>query len=230
MCGSVATTGGKPMSRSTQSGKVDEVQAAVHEKLRGLGFRRHGRTFNRTTEDGLVHVVNLQMGAHDPPGTVHVPFLRENLWGRFTVNLGVYVPEVARHHGGGEAKKFVQEHQCCVRRRLGDLGPEGKDLWWRNDAAAEVVPDLLARLERDGLPFLARFASRDAVLNELRRAANGFNLGGPPRVVMAIIHAERGETDAAGELLAEQAKETGDPRHAEYVRSLATRLRISLDV
>ena len=47
------------------------------------------------------------MGSFDPPGTTHIPGLRENLYGRFTVNLGVYVPEVARNHGGGEAKSPV---------------------------------------------------------------------------------------------------------------------------
>lgn len=81
------------------------------------------------TEDGLTQVVNLQMGASYPPGTVFIPGLRENLHGLFTVNLGVYVPEVARQHGGGEAKSWVQEYHCCVRARLGELCGDGKEVW-----------------------------------------------------------------------------------------------------
>lgn len=216
------------MPRSQQAGKVDRVQAALHEKLRGLGFRKQGRTFNRTTEDGLVQVVNVQMGAHDPPGAAHISDLRESLYGWFTVNLGVYVPEVARFHGGGEAKGFVREYHCCVRDRLGPLGPERKDLWWRNDAVEEVVPDLLARLDRDGLPFLARFATRDAILREWKDESENQSAGSPPRIVMAIILAERGQKAAARELLAAQAREKGNPGHPAYVRSLAARLGITL--
>jgi hypothetical protein len=151
------------MTKSSQSAKVDEIQSALHVALKPKGFRKQGRTFNRTTDDGLVQVINVQMGASDPPGTVHVPGVRENLYGHFTVNLGVYVPEVAKLHGIGGAKRFVQAPDCCVRQRLGSAGPEMQDIWWRNDALAEVVPEVLARLERDGLPFLDRYASRDAL-------------------------------------------------------------------
>jgi hypothetical protein len=216
------------MARSSQVGKVDEVQAALHAKLKGLGFKKKGRTFNRTTDGGLVQVINVQMGSHDPPGTTYIPGLRENLYGWFTVNLGVYVPEVARYHGGGEAKGFVQDYHCCVRNRLGNLGSEKKDLWWRNDAVADVVPDLVERLDRDGLPFLDRFKSRAAILREWKGKSENQGIGGPPRIVMAIILAERGQRDAAGHLLAEQAGETRNPGHSAYVRSLAERLGVPL--
>lgn len=68
------------------------------------------------------------MGSFDPPGTTYIPGLREDIYGWFTVNLGVYVQEVARHHGGGEARAFVQVYDCCAREQLGDVGPEKKDL------------------------------------------------------------------------------------------------------
>lgn len=217
-------------ARSSQQGKVDEVQATLHAKLKGLGFKKSGRTFNRTTADGLVQVITVQMGAHDPPGTNYIPGLRENLYGWFTINLGVYVPEVARHHGGGEAKGFVKEYQCCVRSRLGELGPEKTDLWWRNDAVDTVVPDLVERLDRDGLPFLERFRSRDAILREWRDEVENQGSGGsPPRIVMAIILAEMGELVRARQLLAEQAGEKSNPGHPAYIRSLAERLGIPLE-
>jgi hypothetical protein len=217
------------MARSSQVAKVDDVQAALHAKLKGLGFRKKGRSFNRATDDGLVQVISIQMGAHDPPGTTYIPGLRENLYGWFTMNLGVYVPEVARHHGGGEAKSFVQEYHCCVRSRLGDLGPEKKDLWWRNDAVDEVVPDIAARLDRDGLPFLDRFASRTAILAAWDGKTENQGAGSsPPRIVMAIILVERGDREQAKKLLVEQAGETRNPGHPAYVRSLAERLGIPL--
>jgi len=52
----------------------------------------------------------------------------------------------------------------------------------------------------------------------------------PPRIVMAIILAERGETERARALLARQVLETRNPGHPDYVRKLASELAVgSLD-
>src|ERR1700688_3452188 len=100
---------------------LDELQAKLRPALKEWSFRARGRAFNRTTPDGLTEVVQLQMGSFDPPGTTYIPGLRENLYGKFTVNLGVFVPEVAEHYGAGAPKSFVQEYHCCVRTRLAIL-------------------------------------------------------------------------------------------------------------
>jgi hypothetical protein len=215
--------------KSLQVEAVDTVQKALHAKLKAAGFKKKGRTFNRTTEDGLVQVINIQMGSFDPPGTTYIPGLRENLYGWFTLNLGIYVPEVAKHRFGSEAKAFVQEYSCCIRSRLGSLGGEESDLWWRNDAGDEVLPDLIARLDRDGLPFLARYATRDAILRELKgKSENPGFCFSPPRIITAIILVERGERAEAKRLLAEQAGETGVKGHSTFVRLLAEKLGIAL--
>ena len=93
--------------------EVDGIQRALKGSLTEHGFKSRGRTFNRQTSDGLTQVVNLQMGSFDPPGTTYIPGLRENLHGMFTVNLGIYIPEVAELHGGGPAKAWVQDYNCA---------------------------------------------------------------------------------------------------------------------
>lgn len=117
------------MPKSEFSVQVDEIQRAVAPLFKSQGFRKRGRTYNRLTGDELVHVVNFQMGAFNPPGTTYFPGLRENLHGLFTVNLGVYIPEIARRHGGGPATSFVQEYRCSLRARLGNLTGERQDIW-----------------------------------------------------------------------------------------------------
>src|SRR5882762_9371836 len=102
------------MPKSDLVNQMDEIQAKLRPLLKDEGYRVRGRTFNRTTHDGLTQVLNFQMGSFDPPGTTYIPGLRENLYGKFTVNLGVYVPEVALYHGGSEARSFVREHNCCI--------------------------------------------------------------------------------------------------------------------
>src|SRR5690606_24175664 len=94
-------------TKSAEVAAMDVIQRGVRPLLKEAGFRGSGRTFNRGTPDGLTQVVRFQMGSFDPPGTTDIPGLRENRYGWFTVNLGVYVPEVAKHHGGGEAGKVA---------------------------------------------------------------------------------------------------------------------------
>src|SRR4051812_14259687 len=140
--------------KSGPASLMDGVQSALRPTLKRWGFRGRGRAFNRGTRDGLTQAITLQMGSFDPPGTTYIPGLRENLYGKFTLNLGVYVPEVARYHGGREAKSFVQEYHCCLRARLGALGPERADLWWELAPGSSVGREIEERMGRDGLPFL----------------------------------------------------------------------------
>jgi hypothetical protein len=203
---------------------VDSIQRKLAPYLRENGFKVRGRTFNRTGKDGCTHVVNIQMGASDPPGTTYIPSLRNNLHGLFAVNLGVYVPEVARCHGGGEAKSWVQEYNCCVRMRLGALIGEGKEVWWHADDSGTVANDVLAALREGGLPFLDRFSTRDRILAEWKGVSTSMSAGSPPRIVSAVILLARGEPEQARQLLRLQALETQNPGHPAYVRNLAKRL------
>lgn len=218
------------MAKSTYASAVDDIQSALGAFLKCSGFKVRGRAFNRGTEDGLTQVVSIQMGASDPPGTTYIPGLRENLHGLFTVNLGVYVPEVARHLGGGEARSWIHEYHCCVRARLGEASGEEKDLWWHARRDTAVIDDVQRRLEVGGLPFLDRYSTRDKLLAEWHDRSENMGASNPPRIVMAIILAERGMSGRARELLAEQVLETRNPGHPDYVRKLAEKLQLgSLD-
>ena len=80
---------------------LDELQVRLHPTLKEWGFRTRSRAFNRTSPDELTEVIQLQMGSFDLPGTTYIPGLRENRYGMFTINMGVFVPEIAEQHGGG---------------------------------------------------------------------------------------------------------------------------------
>lgn len=211
------------MTRSDYVRCLERLQTHLRPLLKEHGFRGRGRTHNRATPDGLTLVVNFQMGASDPPGTTYVPGLRENLYGLFTVNLGVYVPEVARHHGGGEAKAWVQDYHCAVRTRLGNAGHERQDLWWSLTDDPAVRAELWTRLDRDGFPFLHRYESRHAILDDWETLEARGNIY-PMRIVCATILAGLGRHAEARRHLSVQVKDTRNPGHPDYVRGLAQKL------
>ena len=213
----------KPKSELAKT--LDALEAKLRPTLISYGFRGRYRTYNRTTSDGLTEVVRIQMGPSDPPGTTYFPPIRVNLYGMFTINLGVFVPEVTARRGLPLPKSSVPEYECCVRARLGELGPEGQDVWWGISAEDALADELRERLARDGLPFLRRFSTRDAILQEWLTVTENQFLDVPP-IVCAIILAERGDHERANELLMAHAKRVDGrhPAHAAYVRRLAEEL------
>jgi hypothetical protein len=147
------------------------------------------------------------------------------LHGLFTVNLGIYIPEVAELHGGGTAKSWVQEYYCSIRDRLGHVSGSEQDIWWHASNSDAVLEDVRTRLLSFGLRFLDRFESRDLVLSELDGHAENLEHCATPRIVRAIILAKRGHTETARTLLAAQALESQHNRHhPAYVRELAQRM------
>lgn len=212
------------MPKSPHALAVDRIQAALRPLLAEEGFRVRGRTFNRSSEDGLTHVVNLQIGPSDPPGTTYVPGLTENLHGLFTVNLGVYVPEVYRELMGGKPSSWAHEFRCCVRARLGYDAETDQESWWHARSDPDVIQHVRERLTDFAFPWLQRFATRDRILAEWRDRSQNDGAGSPPRLVLAVILLERGERERARALLAAQVRERTDhPSHQGYVRGLAKR-------
>jgi len=213
-----------PASKSKAAEEMDELQSQLRPFLEQHNFRMRSRTCNRVTPDGLTHVINFQMGRFDPPGTSYIPWFRKNLYGKFTVNVGVYIPEVFRLTHTVEPTSFIAEPDCCVRVRLGNLGPEHEDLWWKVRASPRMAAELRLRLERDAIPFLKRLQSRDALLEELGKVEVTYGPGAPPRVICSIILAHRGQKGAARERLITQARKASRSDHMEYLKGLAGRL------
>jgi hypothetical protein len=214
------------MPKSEFAFAVDYIQRSLKPLMTANGFRVKGRTFNRITSEELIHVVGIQMGPSDPPGTVHIPALRPNLHGLFAVNLGIYVPEVHQFNMSGKPIAWVQDYDCCIRARLGALIGKGKEVWWRARSDEDVTRDVREALEKSGFPFFEQFGTRDRILANFSERKAELGPSSPPRIVAAIILAQRGASEEARKLLYEQSLETLNPGHPAYVRKLAEKLQL----
>ena len=212
------------MPKSPLVAKMDAIQASLHPLLLARSFRKHGRTYNRSTENGLVQVVHFFMGPSDPPGTTPIRGLRASLYGLFTVELGIFLAEVGEAYIG-MPKSHVNDYDCCLRARLGELSGDG-DVWWKVSPELAVTAGVQRLLEARGFPFLDRLSSRDRILEQLRapRQDRLYSASSPSRIVAAIILAARGDAESARRLLAAQCATTKIAGHREYVRGLAERL------
>jgi uncharacterized protein DUF4304 len=212
------------VTKSVYAEHLDLVQTQISGLVCPLGLRKTGRTYNRPSAEGLTQVINLQIARPDPvPPSRQAAGERSAPSDRFTVNLGVWIPEVSDYHLMHPRSRVIQEYDCQVRTRLGALTAPGTDPWWPlderwPDAAAEIV-----RLLHDhGLPWLEHFGTRDCVLTDWVDQAPD------ARIVRAIIHARRGQTQEARALLAEQAARTRQPSHRTYVQAVANQLGLGV--
>ncbi len=216
------------MKKSHFAQTLDAVQGAVQPIFRQHGFRKRGRNYNRTCNDGIVQVVNFQMGQY-PLGQKEIPGLRENLYGWFTVNLGVYLPVVAEVETGGKAKKFYLEYECHIRERLGSLSVPGKDVWWElNQPGGQLGATLMALLQEVGIPFLDQFTSYQDCLDYYQAFESlPGNLPARSALLNGIIHSSLGNFELAQEhfslALKNAAQSASRPEFIQYIHNIRAR-------
>ena len=197
------------------------VVALTGPLLKSAGFRKRRNSFNRTPEPGLVQVVNFQMGAFNPPGPGSEAHLAArqalggagDLYGRFTINLGVYVEEMAiSDHERREG--WINDYNCHLRERIGGLMQPPADTWWSLEDPSAAHHAASQALDRAGLPWLNRLTSRDGILHAYENEGRfGIGLGpaGPLRIAWLLRAAN---PEAAEAVLRGYLKEEyRNPRH-----------------
>jgi hypothetical protein len=128
-------------------------------------------------------------GPFDPPGTAEIPGLRPNLYGRFTINLGVWLPGLIEQGSQAPAQhstRFINDYNCHLRARIGELLSEAADTWWRLSAPADQLAAIVSSvITGHALPWLARFSTWDDRSGSLRpppqtRTGSCHRPGSPP--------------------------------------------------
>jgi Domain of unknown function (DUF4304) len=202
---------------------------AVQPVLKELHFRKRRHAFNRTVEpDGLIHVISFQMGA-----------FWSSPYGRFTINLGVRLPGVAEPGFDAptdRAGRFINEYNCHLRTRVGELLPQHQDTWWPLDTPAdELAATITSAITGYALPWLARFSRWDDPLRQLEQAPADPNWFAPPaRLTVMEMHLARGNHAAAQQAFKEHLDaylaRHGHPGHLDFLAEIARRNSFNIDI
>ncbi len=227
------------MPKTKTSEWMDSITDEIAVYLKPLGFKKQRHTFNRWTSDGLCQVFNLQMGPYE---FGHMNPFYGSLYGKFTANLGIFVPEVCPEKFGQEAPKFINEGICTIRVRFSNLLNSRRDLWWNLNPAPgpitsklikltkssglpffEPVPSKLIKLiETRGLPFYEQFSSRELIIKNLIQFAEKHDLT-RPKLDLALILDHLGRAEEAQTMFMRHYNEQKDPGHIQYLQAMAKR-------
>ena len=142
-------------SRRSSTESVDMIEKIVHEYLKPLGFRKHGRTLHRYVDGDISQVVHFQNGCH-------AKGIHNILW----VNLGIRVPEcVERSFVTAEPlKKYYHEYECNIRTTLGVLVDGKETSYDLKKDPAKIANDIVKRIKKYVLPVFDTLNSRDAIV------------------------------------------------------------------
>lgn len=155
----------------------------LDELLLPLSFRRQKETWNRRSEP-FVDVIDVQVSKAGDT---------------ITVNVGVLDPEIYSQCWGADPPGFVQEPQCTVRARLGQL-INGRDVWWSVGS-----PEISRAVAQYGVPFLERMHAPGA-MEEFLGSSTGIKAKHPyplPVIYLALLMNKGGDRPGACRLLGE---------------------------
>jgi hypothetical protein len=204
---------------------LDSIQADIFSFLKPLGFKKKGRTFNRQTENGIYQVINLQRGRYEFGDKYVIPGLRENFYGKFTINLGILIKELYELDIHNKPTDFYREHYCQIRERLPHLTKE-KDFWWTIlSNSKETASEIIEGLSNKGLNWLDTFDTREKICKVL-----GTDASHGPRakldVALIILQTDK---EKGKQLIQDYYDQINHKGHKEYVFELSKELGIQLN-
>jgi len=166
------------------------VIARMDAILLPLGFVRHKATWNRSS--GLfVDVIDVQISSSIDS---------------MTINAGVLHLDVYKLAWGTEPPAVIEEPDCIVRARVGQL-IDNKDLWWQLDDS-QIVDDVAEKVTALVLPFLEPMHSFDAMQQFVKSSLPKKQRYPLPIIYLAILMSEQGDRAGACRLLTDFGKKT----------------------
>lgn len=218
----------QPATVTDYKTQLDIVEKDIFAKLKPLGFKKYGRTFNRRLDDGIIQVINFQSGQYPIGQGYIIPGLRENVYGKFAVNLGVCIESLYKFQSPTENKKYYKEYECQIRDRLGTL-LTGQDYWWTiTDDNRKITKEIINGLENKGFEWFTGLETKEKVISN-----NGhLPYRSSPRAKLDTALIVWFEDRMKGSELLKEYYNNIQPAksaHKDYVRDLAKELEIDLD-
>jgi hypothetical protein len=206
--------------------QLDNIQQELFLFLKPLGFKKKGRTFNRQTEEGIYQVINIQSGKYEFGDKYVIPGLRENYYGKFTVNLGVMVKDIYELDVHNTPKDIYQDYVCQIRTRLTHLTIK-QNLWWSiSEDKQKTAKEVIEGLNSHGIQWLNTFENRNEICKNWG-IIEGSSIRAKLDVALIVLHSNK---EIGIKLIQNYYNNIENHNgHKEYVKKLAERLGLKIN-
>jgi hypothetical protein len=137
----------------------DLIRNILWPSFKALGYKKSGNNFRHYDTEGWGKIVQFQKSQYNSAAELS-----------FTVNVGLYLPEVEYWLCGREAGPKFQEPACVVRKRIGPLAGRQIDSWFKLTPSLDTT-ELFARLTDDFNqyvhPYLTAINNKDDIYSVL---------------------------------------------------------------
>ena len=158
------------------------IKEGLAPLLKNEGFKKKARYFDREHEN-RIELINIQASKWN-----------EGNEGQFTVNVGVYYPEIEKVTDALPVNGLPKEFDCTIRERIGHLSQDNKDTWWKINSSsndAEVSENVANHVKDLCLPWLDVMSSLDDVKDYIAKNNRAFVAAG-----IALFQGNRDEASA----------------------------------
>ena len=193
------------MTRDFQKEFDDIAKGTVIPFFKGLGFKRNGNGFNRTTND-IVQVVNIQKSQWNHADNVS-----------FTFNIGFFNSDIYKDSWDKDEPKFIREYECQIHFRLGHITKK-MDYWYELNEK-RTATDLESEIKNHLDNFLKPILDDNQTLislKELLRKNKDLKLTMPTadQILLLLKTGDRGEAER---LLRDEYKNSLNPKDSTSV-------------
>jgi hypothetical protein len=122
--------------------------------------------------------------------------------GKFTLNLGLYSPEIAKLLEGKVGAEFPKEYDCSLRQRIGSLMPAKTDHWWTlpGDETA-LAQEIVYAWQEYGKPWIDGFDDTESIIQGL--------ISGKYLFIASKVYLKMGDLEKAKRFFSEWAASSG---------------------
>ena len=193
------------MTREFQKEFDDIVKRTVAPFFKGLGFKKNGNGFNRTTND-IIQAVNIQKSQWNHADNVS-----------FTFNIGFFSGDIYKDSWDKDIPKFIREYDCPLHFRLGHVTKQ-TDYWY--ELNEKVTADDLGNEIKDHLDnFLKPILETVQTMNSMKEFITRnkdikLTTATTDQIVLLL---KTGDRDKAEKLLRDEYKDSLTPKESVSV-------------
>jgi len=198
----------------------DEVLELLTPVFTSSGYRKAARNFVAMS-DGVARIVQFQSSQLKKPDEAS-----------FTFNVLVASTAFHEAYAGTPFPKNAASSEPVVQAGVGRLMPDGEAIWWSLKPGVNaklIATEIEGLLKERVLPFLSRFESEEALLNELEKGAELPGFSAMRERCRAVLLARNGRKDDARRALSallEANAAKGLEGFRKSVEQLARHLRL----